>query len=118
MKQYKRSTRISELLLRDVSEYYNSELNDNSPAMVTFTHVRVSDDLRYATVFYSCLGNENQRNSVNLYLERKKNLIRKEVGKNLHTRYIPEFSFKFDPSIEEGIKIEKLLNDIKYDSKQ
>lgn len=118
MKQYKRSTRISEQLLRDLSEYYNNELNDNSPALVTFTYVRVSDDLRYATVYYSCLGDENKRISVNQYLEQKKKIIRKEVGKNLNTRFIPEFSFKFDPSIEEGIKIEKLLNDIKYDSKQ
>jgi len=118
MKQYKRSTRISEQLLRDISLYYNNELNDNSPAMVTFTHVRVSDDLRYATVFYSCLGDNDIRKSVNQYLEQKRKLIKKEVGKYLRTRFIPEFSFKFDPSVEEGIKIEKLLNEIKHDSKQ
>lgn len=118
MKQYKRSTRISEQLLRDVSAFYNSELDDNSPAMVTFTHVRVSDDLRYATIFYSCLGDEKKRISVKQYLEQKKKQIRKEIGNNLHTRFIPELSFKFDPSVEEGIKIEKLLNEIKHDSER
>jgi len=86
--------------------------------MVTFTHVKVSDDLRYATVYYSCLGEEKERNSVKNFLEHEKKKIRFLVGKNLKIHHIPEFSFKFDSSIEEGIRIEKLLNEIKADSKR
>lgn len=118
MKQFKRSVRIGEQLLRDISNMFSSELDDNSPSMVTFTYVRVTDDLKYATIYYSCLGDDIKRKEVEQYLNREKKNIRHSVGKNLHTRFIPEFRFKFDPSIEEGIKIEKLLNEIKDDTKE
>jgi ribosome-binding factor A len=115
MKQYKRSTRIGEQLLKDISTLFQMELDDRAPGMITFTHVKVSDDLKYATVYYSCLGDDTIREKVNSYLSQVKKKVRFSVGKHLHMRHIPEFSFKFDPSVEEGIKIEKLLNDIKND---
>lgn len=117
MKQYKRSTRIGEQLLRDISQLFQAELDDKAPGMITFTHVKVSDDLRYAVVYYSCLGDLTIREKVDSFLSRMKKKVRYSVGKHLHMRHIPEFSFKFDPSIEEGIKIEKLLNEIKNDTK-
>lgn len=118
MRQFKRSSRIGEQLLRDISVFYQNELYDNSPSLVTFTHVRVTDDLRYANIYYSCLGDDDKREAVSVFLNNQKKQIRHAVGKNMHTRFIPEFQFKFDPSIEEGIKIEKLLNDIKNDTSE
>ena len=40
------------------------------------------------------------------------------IGSKLRLRNIPEFNFKFDPSIEEGIRIERLLNEIKRDGQE
>ena len=117
MKQYKRSTRISEQLLRDISSLFVGGLGDSAPSMITFTHVRLTDDLKYATFYYSCLGDESKREATEHFLNKEKKHIRTEIGKNLHMRFIPEFRFKFDPSIEEGIKIEKLLNEIKDSEK-
>ncbi len=116
MKQFKRSTRIGEQLLRDISQVFINDLDDNAPDMITFTHVRVSDDLKYATFFYSCLGDETKKNAVLNYLNKEKKKIRHTIGKDLHTKFIPEFRFKFDPSIAEGIRIEKLLDEIKNDT--
>lgn len=113
MRQFKRTDRLSEQLLRDISEVTQSELRDDIPAMVTFTHVRLSSDLRYATVYYSVLGDEETRQAVTDALGRHGRKIRGLVGKRLHVRRIPEFHFKFDPSVEEGIKIEKLLNQVR-----
>lgn len=113
MKQYKRSTRIGEQLLRDISSLFIGDLGDSAPSMITFTHVRVTDDLKYATFYYSCLGDEDKRVLTEHFLNKAKKHIRQELGKFLHLRFIPEFRFKFDPSIEEGVKIEKLLNEIK-----
>ena len=118
MKQYKRSSRLSEQILRDVSQFFLSELNDKAPSLVTFTHVKLTDDLRYATVYYSCLGDEEKQNKVSEFLSREKKAIRHAVGKHLHTRFIPEFTFKFDPSVAEGIRIEELLNEINDGKKQ
>jgi ribosome-binding factor A len=117
MKQYKRSDRLAEQILRDISELMAEDLADNVRGMVTFTHVRLSEDLRYATVFFSYLGDQAGRASVEEYLLRENKRIRMLVGRNMRVRSIPEFRFKFDPSIEEGIRIEQLLNEIKNERK-
>lgn len=116
MRQFKRSTRLGEQILRDISTLLRGELVDHLSAMVTFTHAKVSDDLRYVTVYYSVLGREGDRDAAALYLERERKRIQHQIGRDLRIRRIPELSFKYDPSVEEGIRIEQLLNEIKDDS--
>lgn len=115
MKQYKRADRIGVQILRELSTVMRDTLSEKFAGMVTFTRVRVTDDLRHATVYYSYLGNESDRQSVDSYFQRESGRIRKLAGGPLRIKHIPEFRFKFDPSIEEGIRIEQLLNEIKDD---
>jgi len=116
MKQFRRSSRLGEQILRDISTLLEGELTERLSGMITFTNVRLTDDLKYATIYYSVLGENETRTKAADYFERQKKRIRHLVGKNLRMRYIPEFRFKFDPSVEEGLKIEKLLNEIKNES--
>lgn len=115
MKQYKRSTRLGGQILKDISIFFQENLSASAPDFVTFTRVELTDDLKYATVYYSSLGSDEQREAVRGFLDREKKKIRHGIGKGLHIRSIPEIKFKFDPSIEEGIRIEQLLNEIKTD---
>ena len=116
MRQFKRTDRLSSQVLRDVSRVVDSDFADKIPGLVTFTRVKLSKDLRYATIYYSCLGEEEDRRLVAEGLSRNKSGIRRQVGQGLHVRRIPEFTFKFDPSVAEGVRIEELLNEIKRDS--
>ena len=118
MKQYKRSSRLGEQMLREISRFYDAELSEGAPTLVTFTHVKLTDDLRQATVYYSCLGDEEHRESVELFLQNRHKKFKAAIGKTLRTRFIPELVFSFDKSIAEGIRIEKLLNDIKSDTEE
>lgn len=95
-----------------------TELAENLSAMVTFTNVRLTNDLREATVYYSVLGQEQDRIEADRYLQQKARRIRSAIGRNLRIRHIPELRFKFDPSVEEGLHIERLLNEIKNDQHQ
>ncbi|UCD64223.1 MAG: 30S ribosome-binding factor RbfA [Candidatus Zixiibacteriota bacterium] len=113
MKQYKRSSRISEQVLRDISQLMETELVDEAPGMITFTHVRISDDLRYAKVYYSCLGQDEEQRKAADFLEKEKKRIRHLIGRNLRLKHVPEFTFKFDRSVQDGIRIEQLLDEIK-----
>jgi ribosome-binding factor A len=113
MKQFKRSDRLSEQILRDVSLLLEQEIGELGVGLVSFTRVKLSDDLKYATVYYSSLGDEHKRERVARYLEAERRRIRRDIGHGLSMRHIPEFSFKFDPSIENSVRIERLLNDIK-----
>ena len=117
MRQFKRSERLSGQMLREISTLLDSELADISRGMLTFTRVKLSDDLRYAKIYYSFLGDDESRERVENYLFGEKKRIRAMIGKNLHVRHIPEIEFKFDPSIEEGVRIEKLLNEINREKK-
>lgn len=118
MKQFKRSTRIGEQILRDISILMQDELTDQLPGLVTFTHVRVSDDLQHATAYYSVLGKATDRETVAGFFAQERKRLQHLIGRNLRLRRIPELTFKYDPSIEEGIRMEQLLNEIKDNSKE
>jgi len=112
VKQFDRSTRLAEQIRRDLSVLLDGQWREELPGLVTFTHVKLSRDLRYATVYFSFLGPEAERPTALELLERERGRIRHEIGRGLRMRHVPEFTFKFDPSVEEGIKIERLLNEI------
>ncbi len=115
MRQFKRSTRLGEQVLRDLSTAIGRTLDERFSGMVTFTKVRLTDDLRYATVYYSFLGESVEKIKVEEYFKRECGKIRKLVGSPLRIRHIPEFTFKYDTSIEEGLRIQQLLNEVKDD---
>ncbi len=112
MRQFKRSKRVGSQMLRDVRNLLEMECASNLTAMVTFTEVEITDDLKYATIFYSVLGNEDQKTKTNRYLNKNRSRIQFKLGRLLNIKVIPEISFKFDPSIEQGMRIEQLLNEI------
>jgi ribosome-binding factor A len=115
VKQYKRSDRLQEQILRELSTVLEQELGERFKGLVSFTQVRLSDDLRNASVYYSYLGKEEVKPLLASYFENETGRIRSMIGKGLHMRHIPELLFKFDPSIEEGIKLEKLFQQIKHE---
>lgn len=88
-------------------------LRENGGGMLTVTRVKVTADLRYATVYYSFLGSDADRRRAEAYIERQKGSLRSQLGRGLRTRNVPELTFTFDPSIEESIRIEKLFEQIK-----
>ncbi len=113
MKQFKRSDRLSAQIRRVVSTLLEFELAELGLGMVTFTSVKMTDKLRQARVYYSFLGAEENRERIQGYLTAKRKRIRSQVGKELYIKHIPELEFQFDPSVEEGLRIEQLLHQIK-----
>jgi len=105
-------------MLRDVRNLLELECASNLSAMVTFTEVEITDDLRFATIYYSVLGNEDQKTETSRYFNKNRNRIQFKLGRMLNIKVIPEISFKFDPSIERGMRIEQLLNEISKEDEQ
>ncbi len=107
--------RIGEQILRELPGAIGDKLQERFSGLVTFTRVHLTDDLRYCTVYYSYLGKESVRHNVDDFFKMEVGRIRKAVGGPLRIRHIPEFKFEFDPSVEQGLRIEQLLNEIKND---
>jgi ribosome-binding factor A len=113
VKQYRRSDRLQEQILRELGSTLDQELLERFKGLVSFTRVRLSNDLRNATIYYSYLGNPDVKERLAAYFEDEKGHIRSLIGKGLTIRHIPELLFKFDPSIEEGIHMEELFKQMK-----
>jgi ribosome-binding factor A len=117
MKQFKRTERVRNQILRDVRQLLDQELAGKLRGMVTFVDVEISSDLRYATIFYSVLGDDKDRLKAANYLSRIRGRVQGQLGRMLRIRVIPEIRFRYDDSIERGIRIQKLLNQIEDEKK-
>ena len=68
--------------------------------------------MRYAKIYVSVLGDEDTRKSTLEGLKKAAGFIRRELGKRLDIRYIPELKFVSDHSIEYSVEISKKLNEL------
>lgn len=107
----RRQRRVAELLLEEISLIVQ-ELNDPRLAFVSVTDVEVSPDLRYAHVFISHMGEAEETPLVLKALEHAASYIRRELALRAILRYVPELSFHWDTSLEQGERIERLLREI------
>jgi ribosome-binding factor A len=110
--QYKRADRVGDLIKEEVSRIIQHELKDPGIGFVTITAVKLSDDLRHAKIFYSVLGDEEAKKESSSALKRACGFVQHEIGRKLKLRYTPEIYFCFDPSVEYGAHIEKLIKEI------
>jgi len=111
--EYKRVDRVGDLILRELAEVLLLRVKDPRLSNITLTGVKVSPDLRNARVFYSLLGDDEKKSEVVVGLERATGFVKRELGKRLQLRRIPDIEFCFDASLEYGSHIDQLLTDLK-----
>ena len=85
------------------------ELDDDDLELCTITGVSISPDLRHGDVFISVLGDPSRKDIALKALEKYRGKLKKKLGQEITLKYMPDIHFKFDPSIEEGQKIESLI---------
>ena len=95
---------ISESLLRE--NFDDSELDVST---VTISFVRMSKDLRVASIYFMPLGGEKKENILK-YLNEKKYVFQKSISKaKIKSKYTPKINFYLDNSFEEAEKVKNLL---------
>lgn len=110
---FPRNSRLSEEIKRSISNIIQNELKDpRIPMLTSVTNVDVTKDLKYAKVFISVYGDPEQKAKCIEGLKSSSGFIRKEVGNSVKMRHIPELMFELDESIEYGLHISKILNEI------
>ena len=113
MMRFKRSEKVGDQIREEISQILLRELKDPRIGFVTITTVAVSDDLRTAKVYYSVFGGEQDKEESYKGLESAKGYIKRELGRRMRLKYMPEIIFMFDDSFEYGEHIEELLRDVK-----
>ncbi len=109
---YKRADRVSDLLKKEIAEMLFREIKDPRIGFVTITGVKVSNDLRFAKVFFSLVGTHEELEETTVGLNSASSFIKKKLGKRLRMRHIPDIVFKFDNSLEYGSHIDSILRDL------
>ncbi|MBU1627057.1 30S ribosome-binding factor RbfA [bacterium] len=116
MRSYKRSVRVAELLKMKISEIMIRKVNDPRLSSITITNVELTDDLRYAKIYFSVLGSEEEERRSLQGLQKATKYIKSILGEELELRYVPDLRFEIDKFYKQSIKIVDLLNEIEKDS--
>jgi len=108
-----RYDRVSEALKREIGNIIHSELKDPRLGFITVTRVELTQDLRYAKVFFSVLGKEEEHKKSKEALDSALGFIRRLIAQRIRLRFVPEISFREDRSAEYSIRIQEALDEIK-----
>lgn len=109
---FKRSQKVAEAIHEEISRLLVKGVKDPRVGFVTVTGVKVTDDLHLATVYFSVIGTDEERKGAEAGLNSARGFLRREVGKMLRMRYVPEILFKYDESVVYGSHIESILKQI------
>lgn len=108
----RRKDRVSDLIRDEVSLIIQHEMNDPRLGMVSVTHVEMSPDLRYARLFVSIYGPEDEQRDALIALNNASGFIRKTLAPRVRMRALPELSFRLDRSMAHAESIARILREL------
>lgn len=108
-----RAIRLSSLLRQEIASILQKKIADSRIGFVSITDVELSKDMATATVYYSQLGSEKDKQNTKKGLFSASKFIHYELGKRLnYLQSIPRIVFKYDDGIERGSNTIALLNSL------
>ena len=111
--QFERTDRIASEIMREAERIIREDVSDpRTDCMFSVTHVDVTRDLRYAKVYIS-IYEEEKRAPMMKALKSAAGFIRHNLGQRVQLRYTPELLFELDTTIEYGVHIASLINEVR-----
>jgi ribosome-binding factor A len=112
MPQGSRASRVGDQIRAELADLLVREVHDPGIGFLTIVHVKVSPDLQQASAYYTTIGDEKARKESAKALGRATPFLRRQIGRRLRLKRVPELAFFFDDSIEKNDRIERILQDI------
>ena len=109
-----RMRRVNESIREVLSEAVGG-LQDPRIGFVTVTAVQTSADLRHARVFVSVLGSERKRERTLEGLASAHGVLQARIAAELRMKRTPQLSFEYDPTVEHGVKMSQLIDELAPD---
>ena len=103
--------RVNESVRQVLSEAL-PELKDPRIGFVTVTGVETSADLRHARVFVSVLGPERKLEETLAGLSAAHGVLQARIARELRLKRTPQLTFEYDPSVERGVRMSKLIDEL------
>ena len=101
--------------VREVLSEAVGELKDPRIGFVTVTGVETSTDLRQAVVFVSVLGGERKREKSIEGLQAAHGLLQARIARELRMKRTPQLTFEYDPTVERGVRMTQLIDELAPD---
>jgi len=112
MQGYKRTERVGDQIQLEIADILSRRMRDPRVGFVTITTVDVTADLKQAWVYVTVLQEGEQGNEAMATLARATGFIRRELGRRLKLRYVPELTFVRDPSVDQVRRVMSLLDEL------
>ena len=110
---YKRSARISDLLIKEISEMLvRGRIKDPRVSSASITAVRVTDDMGYAKVFFTSLDESSDTEEMLRGLRNATGYIRTALSRRLRIKRIPNIEFEYDALVEKRARIDELIRNV------
>jgi ribosome-binding factor A len=109
-KGFPRTRRIGEQVRRELALLIRSEIRDPRMVMVSITSVEVTRDLAHARVYVTMLGDVTARAELLSGLNQAAPMLRRELGKRMHIRTVPQLTFLYDEVVERGARLSSLIS--------
>ena len=108
-----KNTRINGEVLKELSNIIRSEIKDpRINPMTSVVSVEVAPDLKTCKAYISVLGDEQSQKDTITGLKSAEGYIRRELARTVNLRNTPELKFILDQSIEYGINMSKLIDEV------
>jgi ribosome-binding factor A len=112
----RRAERVSNFIRREISEMLREHINDpRLKTLISVTKVSTSADLRNSKVYVSVMGNKEEAQEALKGFQSAAGYLRRELSHRLTTRVVPELIFELDDSIEKGVRLLNLIEQVTAD---
>jgi len=112
-KEYSRTRRIGDQIQKDLATIIQQEIKDPRVGIVTINEVKVTKDLGYADIYFTCMSldddDESSKISVKV-LNGASGFLRTLLASAMNLRVIPELRFHYDAILGEASKMSQLIN--------
>jgi len=109
----RRAGRLAGRVQEEVSEIIQRKMKDPRLGFVTVTSVKLTADLRHASIYFSVMGGEEDKKNSLAGLESASPFIRSELGRRLRVKHIPDLKFFYDDSAVKGARIDTILRHLR-----
>lgn len=113
-KEFSRSSRVAEQMRRELADLLMFEVKDPRISMITVTEVEVTGDMAHAKIFYSAA---KPSEAMQAGLEKTSGFLRTQLSKRMLLRTVPQLHFVYDSSIDNGMKMSKLIDEARATDK-
>lgn len=112
---FNRTQRINGEMQRELASIFRTIKDPRMSSFASVVSVNVTKDLKYAKIYVSVMGSDEEKQNTLKALKSATGYIKKEIATRLNLRIVPEPNFVLDTSIDYGMHINELLNKINGD---